>query len=104
MTRTKSIFRTMIARAGLPALAIIFMGFFAYYAVFGQNGILALKGVTQQLDQRQAAYAAIDKERARMRNRVALLDPHRADPDLVDELIRKDLGVAHPQEVIIPTH
>ena len=43
-----------------------------------------------------------DKTRAELKNRVDLLDPKHADPDLVDELARKDLGVAHQDEVIVP--
>ena len=36
-----------------------------------------------------------------LRHRVALLDPDQADPDLVTELIRENLNVVHPDEVII---
>ena len=32
----------------------------------------------------------------------ALLDPRKADPDIADELVRKDLGLVRPDEVIIP--
>jgi cell division protein FtsB len=37
-----------------------------------------------------------------MANRVMLLDPQKANPDMVDELVRRDLGLAQPDEVIIP--
>ncbi len=37
-----------------------------------------------------------------MANRVSLLDPQKANPDMVDELVRRDLGLAQPDEVIIP--
>lgn len=36
-----------------------------------------------------------------LRHRVALLNPDQADPDLVTELIRKNLNVVHPDEVVI---
>ena len=36
------------------------------------------------------------------KNRVALLDPDHANPDMVDEMVRKELNVAHPDEVIVP--
>ena len=38
----------------------------------------------------------------KLRNRVALLDPRHANPDMVDELVRRELNVAHPDEVIVP--
>jgi len=37
-----------------------------------------------------------------LQNRVTLLDPRHANPDMVDELVRKELNVAHPDEVIVP--
>ena len=40
--------------------------------------------------------------RTELRNRVDLLNPRRVDPDLSDELIRRQLGVIHHDEVIVP--
>ena len=97
-----SAFRAMLRRAALPSLALMLMGFFGYYAVLGPNGVLAYQDYHRQLEQRQAVYAKLDKQRAELRNRVKLLDPKGADPDLIDERIRKDLNLAHPNEVIIP--
>jgi cell division protein FtsB len=31
-----------------------------------------------------------------------LLDPRKADPDMAEELVRKDLGLVRPDEVIVP--
>lgn len=92
----------MLRRAGLPAAALILMGFFAYYAVLGPNGVLSYHEYQRQLEKRQADYAALDKQRDQLRNRVKLLDPKGADPDLADELARKELNVVHPDEVIVP--
>ncbi|MBX3594085.1 MAG: septum formation initiator family protein [Sphingomonas sp.] len=78
------------------------MGFFAYSAVLGPNGLLTYGDYKRQLAVRQAELAKLDKQRAQLRNRVALLDPKGADPDMVDELSRKKLNVVHPDEVIIP--
>ena len=102
VTKKTGTFRTVLRRAGLPALAILTISFFGYYAVLGPNGILAYREYTRELERRQAEYAKLEKQRAEMRNRVALLDPKRADPDMVDELVRKELNVAHPDEVIVP--
>ena len=40
-------------------------------------------------------------ERAALKHRSALLDPRKADPDMADELVRKDLGLVRPDEVIV---
>jgi cell division protein FtsB len=37
-----------------------------------------------------------------LKNRVDLLDPKHVDPDMADELTRKELGVVGPDEVILP--
>ena len=78
------------------------MAFFAGYAVLGPNGILAYGDYKRQLVKREAELAVIDHKRAVLKNRVGLLDPRRADPDMVDELAREKLGVVHPDEVIVP--
>ena len=76
--------------------------FFGGYAIFGPNGALAYGDIERQLAVKQQQLAMLDKTRAELKNRVDLLDPKHADPDLVDELARKDLGVAHQDEVIVP--
>ena len=45
--------------------------------------------------------AELEKERAALENRVALLHQDRADPDMVGELLRSQLNVVHPDEVVI---
>jgi cell division protein FtsB len=94
--------RTMLRRALLPAAIVGVVGFFAGYAVLGSNGILALGDYKRQIAQREKQYDALDQKRAMLKNRVGLLDPRHANPDMVDELVRKELNVAHPDEVIVP--
>ena len=92
----------LIRRAAMPALALIVVGTFAGHAVAGPNGILAWGGYHRALQERQAELVTIEQQRAQMRHRSALLDPRKADPDMADELVRKDLGLVRPDEVIIP--
>ena len=42
------------------------------------------------------------REQAQLEHRSQLLDPRKADPDMADELVRKDLGLVRPDEVIVP--
>ncbi len=85
-----------------PAALLIVGVFFGGYAIFGPNGALAYGDIERQLAVRQRELAMLDRNRVELKNRVELLDPKHADPDLVDELARKDLGVAHQDEVIVP--
>jgi cell division protein FtsB len=102
MARTSPI-RTLLRRAGLPAAVLIAIGFFGYNAVLGPTGIVAAKEFRAEIAQKQVEYVALDKKRRELKNRVDLLDPRRgADPDMVDELVRRQLNVARPDEVIVP--
>lgn len=101
MRGKKPIFQ-LIRRAALPALALIVVGTFAGHAIAGPNGILAWGGYHRALQERKAELAQLEAQRAQMRHRSALLDPRKADPDMADELVRKDLGLVRPDEVIIP--
>ena len=92
----------LIRRAAMPALALIVVGNFAGYAIAGPNGLLAWGGYHRNLNERKAELARLEADRAQLRHRSALLDPRKADPDMADELIRRDLGLVRPDEVIIP--
>ena len=92
----------MIRRAALPALAVVVVGTFAGHAIAGPNGLLAWGGYHRDLAQRKTELASLEAERDRLKHRSALLNPKKADPDLADEMVRKDLGLVRPDEVILP--
>ena len=101
MTRTSAFRRTM-RRAALPAIGFTLVAVFGAYAVLGPNGMLAYGDYKRQLAKREHDYAALDQRRATLKNRVALLNPDHANPDMVDEMTRRQLNVVHPDEVIVP--
>ena len=92
----------LIRRAAMPALALVIVGTFAGHAIAGPNGLLAWGGYHRALKERQAELAQLQREKAQLRHHSALLDPKKADPDMADELVRKDLGLVRPDEVIVP--
>ncbi len=92
----------LIRRAAWPALALIVIGTFGGHAIAGPNGLLAWGGYHKDLEQRRIELVQLDDRRAALRHRSVLLDPKKADPDLGEEMIRKDLGLIRPDEVIIP--
>jgi cell division protein FtsB len=69
---------------------------------FSANGLIAYGDYQRQIAKREKDYAALDQRRAVLRNRVALLDPDHANPDMVDEMTRKQLNVVRPDEVVVP--
>ena len=92
----------LMRRVFWPALALIVVGNFAGYAVAGPNGLLAWGGYHRDLAERKVELASLQAERDRLRHRSALLNPKKADPDMADELVRKDLGLVRQDEVIVP--
>jgi cell division protein FtsB len=92
----------LIRRMFWPALALLVVGNFAGYAIAGPNGLLAWGGYHRDLNERKAELAELKAEKARLQHRSRLLDPRKADPDIADELIRRDLGLVREDEVIVP--
>ena len=91
----------LIRRAALPAVALLVVGTFAGHAIAGPNGLFAWRGYSQQLESRKAELATLEAERDMLRRKSVLLDPRKADPDLADEMVRKDLGLVRTDEVVV---
>lgn len=83
---------------GLALLALlILMGL----AIAGPSGFLAWGENANLLEKRHSQIVALTDERDALKNRVDLLDPDNADPDLIGEELRRNLNVVHPDEVVL---
>ena len=85
-------------KRNLALLALVLLGGFA---VAGPTGLLAWSENRAALEQREAEIARLTEQRDALRNRVKLLDPEAADPDLASELVREQLGVMREDEVVV---
>jgi cell division protein FtsB len=94
---------SLIRRAALPALAFLIIANFVGYAMVGDNGVLSWGDYRRQKAERTVVLARLEAERARLQHRANLLDPRHVDPDLAEEMIRINLGLVRPDEVIIRT-
>jgi len=92
----------LLRSAAVPAIAFSVIAFFGGYALFGANGVLAWGEYHHALHQRELVLAQTEQARDALANRVALLDPRHANPDMVDELVRRNMGVVGKDEVIVP--
>ena len=90
-----------IKRAALPAVAFLIIANFLGYAVIGSNGILSLGDYRRLKTDKSVELARLEEQKERLAHRADLLDPRRADPDLADEMVRSELGLVRPDEVII---
>lgn len=93
---------SLMRRVALPAVGALIIVNFLGYAIIGQNGLLSWGDYRREKSERAVMLAQLEQEKARLQHRANLLDPRRADPDLAEELVRRDLGLVRPDEVIIP--
>lgn len=70
-------------------------------AIAGPSGLFAWSENLRLRDAREIDLAKLELKLGHLRNRVDLLDPAHADPDLAGELVRSQMGVVHPDEVVI---
>ena len=70
-------------------------------AIAGPSGLFAWSDNLRLRDAREARLAKLEVDTDNLRNRVELLDPAHADPDLAGELVRSQMGVVHPDEVVV---
>ena len=92
----------LIRRAAWPAAGMLVIAYFLGAAIIGENGVMAWGDYRRAKAVESTRLAQLEAERARLAHRAQLLDPAHVDPDLADELVRRDLGVVRPDEVIIP--
>lgn len=95
-------FQQMIMRAALPAACLAVGGYFAFYAVDGPTGYSAWQQYRQQHDRLEAAVQASEEQKIALQRQLELLDPRHVNPDLADELVRRNLDLVRPDEVVVP--
>ncbi len=92
----------LMRRAAGPAFALIIIAYFLGAAVIGDNGVMSWGEYRAAKTERQAELARLQQEHARLAHRSQLLDPRRTDPDLAEEMTRRELGVVRSDEVVVP--
>ena len=85
----------------LQGVALCWLLILGAVAVAGPSGLLAWQENHHALAQRQQQINALSAEHDRLMNRVGLLNPRHADPDLTGELLRSRLNVVRPDEVVM---
>jgi cell division protein FtsB len=91
-----------LKRSAVPVACALVCAYFAGHALLGDSGLMALGSIRAERAAAEAEHAKLSAEKAGIERRIALLDPRRVDPDYADELVRQQLGVVRPDEVVIP--
>ncbi len=87
--------------AMLPAIVFFAVSYCAYHAIEGKSGLRAyfVQGVELKTLESQAA--TFTARKAQMENQKQLLTTNRLDPDMVDEMARRNLGFVAPDEQML---
>ncbi len=85
----------------MQGIALVSLLVLTGLALLGPSGLLAWGEQASLLEQRKSQIAVLEAKRFEMKGRVDALHPDRADPDMVGELLRKNMHVVHPDEIVL---
>ena len=83
---------------GFALVCLLVMG---GWALFGPSGLMAWSENSRMLGERRAELQQLSLQRDVLKNRVALLDPNHVDADMAGQLLRAQLNVVHPDEMVM---
>ncbi|HXV73931.1 MAG TPA: septum formation initiator family protein [Sphingomonadales bacterium] len=95
--------RYRLGKALGPAFLMMALAYFAYHAIEGNRGLLALRALNADLALLEGKAAAVKAERQALEAKVTNLRRDNLDLDLLDERARDVLGYSEPGEVVIFT-
>ena len=81
-------------------LLLSIMFYIGFHAVSGERGVFALFKETRRLEELQAELGRVQAKRQALDHKVQLLGDDSLDLDLLDEQVRRVLGLANKGEVV----
>ena len=81
-------------------LVLSIMFYLVFHAVSGERGVLALFTETRKLDDVKAELARVKAQHDTLEHKVHLMSDNSLDLDLLDEQVRRVLGMANKNEVV----
>ena len=91
----------LLRRAALPALCILLIGYFVSHAISGPTGAMAWREYKDERRALEAKAVVVAERKAAIARQIKLLDPDGVDPDMAEELVRQNLNVVKPDEIIV---
>lgn len=86
----------------LPAVSIAVVGYFGSYAIWGERGLMVLEDTQAKLGIQQEKLAQVTAQHDQLAHRIQLMESDHPDPDLVEELARRQLMDGAPNQVAVP--
>jgi len=84
----------------VPAICAAAVTYFGYFTIWGERGLMALASARTQLTTEQRQLDTLQTARERIQRRIALV--RAGDPDILQEVRRKQLLGAESGEVLVP--
>ena len=94
--------KQLMMRSALPAVCLVLGSYFAFHAVSGPTGYVAWREYKVQRSKLLQDVRTSEEQQKALQRRLVLLDPRHVDPDLADELVRRNLDLVKPDELIVP--
>jgi cell division protein FtsB len=85
----------------LVVVALVLMAYFTYHAINGSRGLIAWHQYEGELEAAQQELAALKADRLDLEQKVRRMRHDGLDADLLDEVARRTLSLAEPEDVII---
>lgn len=82
-------------------MALVVFSYFGYHAYRGDNGINSHIKMQQKLVSLDQELAAKIKLRRKLASRVALLRDGTIEKDMLDEQVRRNLGMVHKNDIVL---
>ncbi len=93
--------KSALRQAIVPALCACVVTYFAYYAIHGDRGLVAMKQIQGEIAQAETVLDQLKGERERMERRAQLLRGDNLDRDMLDERARSMLNLSNGRDVVV---
>ncbi|CAO3419497.1 Cell division protein DivIC (FtsB), stabilizes FtsL against RasP cleavage [Azospirillum doebereinerae] len=93
--------KSALRQAIAPALCACVVTYFAYYAIHGDRGLVAMKQIQGEIAQAETVLDQLKGERERMERRAQLLRGDNLDRDMLDERARSMLNLSNVRDVVV---
>lgn len=84
-----------------PVMGICAVSYFAFHAIHGDRGVIALRQYTQKVEEARDRNTVLLAHRRVLENRVKLLNPKHLDPDMLEERARAMVNYGFSDEIVI---
>ena len=93
--------RLSITRFIAPLASLMILGYFGFHAFNGHYGIRANVVMEAKIVELDKVLKQRIQEREYLASRVALLREGTMERDMIDEQVRRQLGMARPDEIVL---